>query len=279
MAYDSFCETGQGRTTTSLTYSPDARKANSKTVILVHGLGLHKCAFEEFAKSLASDGYTVKTIDIKGFGGWLSGTSQKESGIDFYTSAEQILRIAADSKRSLQRVYLIGESVGGALCLEVVASSNNLFDGLVLVGVTKRLAAEPRLYPIVLKNLITDRYKTITLGSDFLRLATDDKSIDNYWSSGGTVRNDYSALDLWSVHQLDSKLLDYARRVNSVPTVVIHSQNDHFALASGSNEVFNNLKVKDKELFFVMNPDHVILEKAKPNLKALQYIEEWLDNH
>lgn len=98
----------RGATISSLTAG-----AGPEHVILIHGLGGAKSSFYETVSAL-TDEYTVHAIDLPGF-----GSSSKPAGgaynADFF--ARHVLRFM--DTLSLDRVHLVGNSMGGRVALEV----------------------------------------------------------------------------------------------------------------------------------------------------------------
>jgi alpha-beta hydrolase superfamily lysophospholipase len=60
-----------------------AWKAANPTAMLIaiHGFGLHKGAFKQFAQRMQQDGVSTYALDVRGFGGWMQ--SGKRSQVSF----------------------------------------------------------------------------------------------------------------------------------------------------------------------------------------------------
>ena len=96
----------------------------SKTVLLIHGFGFDSRTW--LPVELAFEGYEVIRLSLPGFGG------------DTPSGAYTIASLAADfweqvTNRSSSTVHLVGHSMGGYVCMEMLAQHPELVDSLSLV--------------------------------------------------------------------------------------------------------------------------------------------------
>lgn len=101
-------------------------------VLALHGFNDYHNAFAEVGPSLATYGIVTYAYDQRGFGataqrGIWAGTQRMLA--DAHTMVE-LLR----TKHPRLPVYLLGESMGGAVSIATVAGTENLVDGVILVA-------------------------------------------------------------------------------------------------------------------------------------------------
>ena len=99
-------------------------------VVALHGFGDYSNAFRELGEKLAAAGVAVYAIDQRGFGaapdrGFWHGAERMA------TDAETMVRLV---KRALpgKPVYLLGESMGGAVAMLALSAPDTVADGAVL---------------------------------------------------------------------------------------------------------------------------------------------------
>lgn len=114
-------------------WEPDPGYAAPTAVILaLHGFNDYSRAFEHPAPALTAAGYLVYAYDQRGFG------ATREPGVWAGTDV-----LIADARRAIAMVraaypdvplYVMGESMGGAVATAAVASSDVAIDGLILLA-------------------------------------------------------------------------------------------------------------------------------------------------
>jgi pimeloyl-ACP methyl ester carboxylesterase len=102
-------------------------KANTRTVVMTHGMAAWGGLWTDVAESLAQGGYHVVAVDEAPFG--FSDAAHE----DFTTRAEGERVVQMMQALGLQHALLVGHSFGGGVALEAALQNSALFDGLVLV--------------------------------------------------------------------------------------------------------------------------------------------------
>jgi alpha-beta hydrolase superfamily lysophospholipase len=115
-------------------YWPSTQTAQiQKVVIVLHGIGYHSGPYKVIADALNPRGMDVFALDARGHGlscgprGYL-GTPAHVS--DDVTSMMDLVR----AKFPRAKIYLLGESMGGALALNFAKRSDNQLSGLILLA-------------------------------------------------------------------------------------------------------------------------------------------------
>src|SRR5690625_5202389 len=92
------------------------RTGSGEPIVLLHGIGHRRQAWDPVLESLA-DGYEVVAVDLPGFGE--SPPLPPELAYDMPTTIENFTRVFADL--GLDRPHVVGNSLGGAIALELGA--------------------------------------------------------------------------------------------------------------------------------------------------------------
>jgi pimeloyl-ACP methyl ester carboxylesterase len=116
-------DAGRGRRISTLTMGqgPD--------VVLIHGLGGTKSSFFETAAALAAGGYRVHAIDLPGFG---ASSKPLRAPYNARWFAEAV--VGALDALDIDHAFVVGNSMGGRVALEVGLTAPERVDGLALLS-------------------------------------------------------------------------------------------------------------------------------------------------
>ena len=106
----------------------DTGNKNGPTIVFIHGFGASLHTWEEWSKDLNTD-YRVIRFDLPGFG--LSGPDQKGDYSDDRTNQ---LLLEMINQLKLNKIYLVGNSIGGRIAWYFTAKNPELVSKLVLIS-------------------------------------------------------------------------------------------------------------------------------------------------
>ncbi len=115
-------DAGDGRRVSTLTMG------RGHDVVLIHGLGGTKSSFYETAAALAQAGYRVHAIDLPGFGASSKPLRAPYNATWFASSVEAVL-----DELAIERAFLVGNSMGGRVALEVGMRAPERVAGVALL--------------------------------------------------------------------------------------------------------------------------------------------------
>ena len=113
-------------------------------VLCLHGFGMSMNSYDQFGKQMAGLGVPTYAIDLRGFGCWQGADGYTE--LDFDNAVDDVhkaLRALRKAHPNLP-IVLIGESMGGSVALQAMASCEGLSDGLIC-SVPARIVLARRL--------------------------------------------------------------------------------------------------------------------------------------
>ena len=110
-----------------------AWKAANPTAVLIaiHGFGLHKGAFKQFAQRMQENGISTYALDVRGFGGWIQ--SDKKEPMSFPHTMQDLSMLVRSIRHDDPNtpIFLMGESMGGAIALSYAAMNPLMVDGVI----------------------------------------------------------------------------------------------------------------------------------------------------
>ncbi len=102
------------------------QEGTGEPVLFVHGLGASIWTWEQQAETLLREGYQVILPDLRGHG----QSHISEKGYQITNFADDIIQLLA--KLNIERVHLVGLSMGGIIAFEVAAQRPNLVKSLLI---------------------------------------------------------------------------------------------------------------------------------------------------
>lgn len=132
------------------------RKGSGEPVVLIHGIGHRRQAWDPVVNQLA-ERYDVITVDLAGFGG--SPSYPKHASYDMDTACENLADNFAEW--GIERPHVVGNSLGGAISLELgargIASSVTALSPAGFFGRFDRLQAFFLLFILRISSKLPDR--------------------------------------------------------------------------------------------------------------------------
>lgn len=114
-------------------YWPAARGSTDRVVIVLHGIGYESAPYKVIADALNPQGIDVYALDARAHGlscgrrGYIGTPAQVADDVS------SIVRFVK-KERPDARIYLLGESMGGAFALNYVRKNNTELGGLILLA-------------------------------------------------------------------------------------------------------------------------------------------------
>lgn len=254
-----------------------------KAVILcVHGLGLHNGSYEAFGKQMSKRGFAVYAIDVRGFGSWMEAQGREK--VDFSSCLEDVRATLKVVRRAHldKAVFLLGESMGGAIVLKVTASSPALVDGLIssVSAADRYKQTKPNLK--VALHLLNDPDKPINVGAAVIKQATQKADLRQAWLNDPLARLNLSERELWQFDKFMKGNKKSARKIRDKPVLIVQGSRDKLVKPEGTVDIYNELTAKDKKIVLIPNGEHLIFEEAQfgdGEKEIIEIVASGLDNH
>lgn len=271
----------------------DADSDPKAVLLCVHGLGLYNGSFEHFGKQMAPLGYATYAVDVRGFGSWQQSNGNRD--VDF----EDCLKDVHDTLRVIRRVhpdipiFILGESMGGAIALRITSRYPELVDGLIsAVPSGDRLRQRKTELKVALRLLKGAANKKFDVGSDVIDQASQGKGgkgqineeLRDKWRRDPLARLELSPNELIQFQHFMNENHDSAKLIKNRPVLMVQGLDDNLVKAEGTLDLWHELPTDDKEIQLIPQARHLIFEESEFNDQALNekvkaIVTRWLDTH
>lgn len=257
----------------------DPDKEPKAAVLCVHGLGLHNDSYEKFGTALSKLGYLVYAVDMPGFGSFKQAEGRDRVDFDY------CLRGLKDTLHFVHKVnpglpvFILGESMGGAIALRVTAEHPELVNGLIsCVPSGDRFNQGKESLRVGLK-LLTAPDKEFNIGSSVIERATKDKDLRRTWAEDPLNRMNLTPRELLRFQSFMNDNHESARKISSAPVLFVQGCKDNLVHPEGTMELFDAVASKDKQIELIHDKEHLIFEEGQFDDQVMQIVDKWLASH
>ena len=252
-------------------------ESSKGTVVCMHELGMHKGSFDNLGKRLSKEGYDVYSMDLRGFGGWTE--KGKEGRMNLKNTLADIKRTVEKLKKddSKKQIFLLGEAMGGALALEAASKYPDLIAGTIAATPGGEHFNTVSNYMSVGSRMVVGPNKRYSKGEELIKLATPRKELQEAIKSDSGVRLDLSPRELIACQFYMYKTKRFAKRIKTMPVLIVQGERDGESKPEGSRKVFDSLSTEKKQYLSVKEGDHYVYEDTKVNDEAMKTTVAWLD--
>ncbi len=250
-------------------------------VLCIHGLGLNSSSWEQLGKKLSENGVTTYAIDVRGFGSWMDAKGRKD--VDFkacLTDVQSTLQWLRKANAG-RPVFLLGESMGGAIALQATAAYPELIDGLISAcAAGDRFKQKKMDLNVALHMLAPGGFRRdFNVGNSIVNQATDNPELKAEWEGDPLNRLRLSPKELMQFQKFMNENHDAAKLIRHTPVLMVQGSKDGLVKPEGTEELFAELATPDKELLMVPNAEHLIFEEGQFTPEVLQSVALWVNRH
>lgn len=248
-------------------------------LLCIHGLGLHKDTYEAFGKRMQALGIATYAIDVRGFGDFMASKGQKTCDFDGCLSDVRRSLIAIRRANPNKPVFLLGESMGGAIALRVTAMYPELIDGLISsVPAGDRFKQGRSSWKVAIKYL-KNKDKPFNVGESVIEQATQKPELREAWSKDPVARMNISPKELMQFQMFMNQNHKSAKLITAKPVLIVQGCEDKLVKPEGTVELYNKLSTTDREIVLIPNAEHLIFEENQFNDEVIAKVAGWIDSH
>jgi len=246
-------------------------------LVCVHGLGLHHKSFESFAKRVAREGVITVAFDVRGFGTFVDANGLEKLSLN--ECVQDLKQVTAKLRADYAKypLFILGESMGGAIALRVVSEAPDLVDGLIC---SVPSGARHKTIGTALKvgtELLFDRTKPLAVGKSVVHQATGSESLRHEWLNDPSARLTLSAEELLQFNKFMNENFDAAKKITKKPVILFQGHNDKLVKESGTLDLFDALSTPSKSIVIIGNTEHLIFEAGQFKDNLTLGVLGWMD--
>lgn len=248
-------------------------------IVCVHGLGLHNSTYEPLGKRLSDLGYATYAIDVRGFGAWMEAKGRERVDFDHcLNDVRTTLKVVHRAHPGVP-VFLLGESMGGAIALRVTSMYPELVDGLISsVPAGDRFKQGHTSLKVAL-NLFSSPNKPMKVGESVVKQATVKEELRKAWLENPLSRVNLSARELLQFQNFMNKNHEAARAISKTPVLIVQGCQDKLVRPEGTVELFNDLATPDRQIVLIPKAEHLIFEEAQFTDEEIDTVNSWITAH
>lgn len=248
------------------------------TVLLVHGIAEHMGRYAHVADRLATSGYAVSGMDLRGHG--KSGGQPRAYVDDFHIFAEDVefLRQHMMTDGSNKPLVVLGHSMGGLIGVLYALKYQEHLAALVTSGAALALGDSISKAAIVVGKFLAKvmpKFPVEKLSAD--TISRDQAVIDAYKADPLVYRDKVRARMGLGIINAGEYALERVDTLQ-IPLLIMHGEQDQATSPESSRLFYERAGSEDKTLKMYAGLYHEIFNEPEQD-DVLNDVVEWLDNH
>jgi len=248
-------------------------------ILCVHGLGLENRAFASFAAEMTKRDFAVYAMDARGFGAWQSEFGSQTVNFDQTLSdIHTIINLIKEESPDVP-VFLLGESMGGALALRAAVDYSADMTGIIASVPSAERFGDARMSLRVATHFLRHPNRPFDIGSEIATQETAHQEIRNLIEADPKARQNLSAVELIKFNKFMIATQKKCSLIKTTPVLVVQGLADRLVKPKGTYEMFDNVRSPDKAMLIIGNAEHLIFETPQQSPVLLDGLTAWLNNH
>lgn len=231
-------------------------------LLCIHGLGLYSGSYANFGKRLARLGISVYAIDVRGFGSWMRKGGKDQVDFDGCLNDVKTTLLAIRTANPKLPIFLLGESMGGAIALRATSLYPDLINGLISAVPSGDRFKQKKTDLKVAFQYLKGANKQFDVGSSIVDQATANPKLRKDWADNPLDRMDLSPKELMQFQAFMNDNHDCAKKITSVPVLMVQGNNDKLVKPEGTWDLFNEIESEQKS-FLAVPSEHLIYEEQQ----------------
>ncbi len=247
-------------------------------LLCVHGLGFSSKSFTQLGRRMARRGFAVYALDVRGFGQWMN--RRGETQVDFEACISDVESALRTLRKAYLRVpmFLVGESMGGAIALRATSRYPELVDGLVSSVPSSDRYGKLSSELVVGARYLEHKDKQMSITPEVMNRVTANTTLREKWEAEPTNRLEMTPKELKQFDDFMKGNQDAAALISTTPVLMLVGFKDKLVKPEGTIKLFNELSTQDKLLMVVGDSEHLLLEENQLTDKLAQLVVDWINN-
>jgi len=244
-------------------------------VLLVHGLGAHGERWEFLANYLLQHNVSSYAIELKGFGQTPTLKGHIDSFKTYYRDVYNLCLIMK-SQMPEQKVFVIGESMGGLIAFLMAVRDPHIFNGLICISPAFKSIIKVSIleYMDIFSSLLYNPKKQFIMHFDS-KMCTRDENYQQFMDKNPLEHRFATSKLLTNILSAQIASCTAVREI-AIPVLFLLGGKDVMIDARTSEDKFKKLCVKDKMLIKYPDMYHALsIDLGRE--KVFQDILGWLE--
>ncbi len=245
-------------------------------VVCIHGLGLCARAYKPLAMDLSAAGIDGYGVNVRGFGP--DRDKPERAKLNCVDSVADVTKLLSNIHRERPdyKVFLVGESMGGALAIRIAAENPGLIDGVVCSAPAwKLLKMRQTAVKGVFELFLFRGSDPGPAGRAVIHQATTDPELAEHWLADPSHKLKLTFKEATSFLAFISKTDSYAKQLRK-PVLVVQGLNDHLVSPKAVAKLVRDIPSDNKTFLIDGKGEHLILEEGKFSPPLVQKLINWI---
>lgn len=264
----------------------DRTKPRKGTIVAVHGLTLYAYAWDSLAKHLASRGYHVFALDQRGFGRWRTDAAKFNGNdkIEIGQSQQDLLDLVTSLRQAhpTQPLFMLGESVGSNMSLQLVSDHPELADGAVLGSpcYKTRVHPKPVRWAADLAKQMVRPNKPLNLEPYAAPYLTNDPALQKACDNDPMIFRRMTPAELIKIDVMNDRAIAAAKKLPAnYPLQIFAGTKDGMFKSTELPKAIEKFGTHSVSLTLLPGKGHLLLEHQQPSKQITGLMDGWLNHH
>ncbi len=231
-------------------------------LLCIHGLGLYSGSYTNFGKHLSRLGISVYAIDVRGFGSWMRNGGHDQVDFDGCLNDVKTTLLSIRAANPGLPMFLLGESMGGAIALRATSMYPDLINGLISSVPSGDRFKQKKTDLKVAMQFLKGANKQFDVGTAIVDQATQNPKLRKDWAGNPLDRMELSPKELIQFQSFMNDNHDSAKKITTVPVLMVEGNKDKLVKPEGTWELFNDIECEQKS-FLAVPSEHLIFEEQQ----------------
>ncbi|MBS1954457.1 MAG: alpha/beta fold hydrolase [Cyanobacteria bacterium SZAS-4] len=245
-------------------------------VVCLHGLGLCAKAYKPLAKELSAAGIGGFGVNVRGFG---PDRDKPDRGkLNCAETVRDVSKLLANIRHEYPdyKVFLIGESMGGALAIRIAAEDPELVNGIVCSAPAWKLLKKRRttvkgIFELI---LFPGSYPG-PAGRGIMHQATSDPELTQHWMTDSSHKLKLTLKEATTFLNFISKTESYAKQLTT-PVLVVQGLDDRLVSPKAVATLVREIPSNNKTFLIDGKGEHLVLEEGRFSRPVVEKLISWL---
>ncbi|MBX9948317.1 MAG: lysophospholipase [Candidatus Obscuribacterales bacterium] len=245
-------------------------------VVCIHGLGLCARAYKPLGKELSANGIDGFGVNVRGFGP--DRGIPERAKLDCVKTVNDVAELLRNIHKEQPdyKVFLVGESMGGALAIRIAAENPTLVDGVVCSAPAwKLLKKRQTAVKGVFELFLYSGNQPGPAGRAIIHQATKDPDLAEHWLTDPSHKLKLSWKEATSFLNFIAKTDAYAKQLEK-PVLVVQGLGDNLVSPRAVAKLFSDVPSTNKTFLIDGKGEHLVLEEGRSTPPLVEKLLDWM---